>query len=33
MMGLTPEYVSMLRGRARRAGSAGLVSVRGRPAS
>jgi Transposase DDE domain len=31
VMGLTPEYVSMLRGRARRAGSAGLVSVRGRP--
>jgi len=31
VMGLTPEYVSMLRGRARRQGSAGLVSVRGRP--
>jgi hypothetical protein len=30
-MGLTPEYVSMLRGRARRRGSAGLVSLRGRP--
>jgi hypothetical protein len=31
VMGLTPEYVSMLRGRARCRGSAGLVSVRGRP--
>jgi transposase len=30
--GLTPEYVSMLRGRARREGSAGLVRPRGRPA-
>ncbi|MGH3802752.1 MAG: hypothetical protein ACRDTD_22030, partial [Pseudonocardiaceae bacterium] len=32
VMGLTPEYVSELRGRARREGSAGLVSTRGRPA-
>ncbi|MGH4020361.1 MAG: hypothetical protein ACRDT0_14230 [Pseudonocardiaceae bacterium] len=32
VMGLTPEYVSMLRGRARRRGSAGLVRARGRPA-
>ena len=31
VMDLTPEYVSMLRGRARRHGSAGLVSGRGRP--
>ena len=30
VVGLTPEYVSMLRGRARREGSAGLVRVRGR---
>ena len=30
VMGLTPEYVSMLRGRARREGSAGLVRMRGR---
>jgi hypothetical protein len=30
VMGLTPEYVSMLRGRARREGSAGLVRARGR---
>src|SRR5262249_35628258 len=30
VMGLTPEYVSTLRGRARREGSAGLVRVRGR---
>lgn len=29
--GLTPEYVSMLRGRARRQGSSGLVKRRGRP--
>src|SRR6266508_2678561 len=32
VMGLTPEYVSTLRGRARREGSAGLVRARGRPA-
>ncbi|MBA2471268.1 MAG: transposase [Pseudonocardiales bacterium] len=31
VMGLTPEYVSELRGRARREGSAGLVQTRGRP--
>lgn len=31
VFGLTPEYVSMLRGRARREGSAGLVKRRGRP--
>ena len=30
-MGLTPEYVSELRGNARRHGSAGLVQRRGRP--
>src|SRR5262249_28935141 len=30
VLGLTPEYVSMLRGRARREGSAGLVRIRGR---
>jgi transposase len=30
VMGLTPEYTSMLRGRARKEGSAGLVRVRGR---
>src|SRR5258707_5438303 len=29
-IGLTPEYVSMLRGRAHREGSTGLVRVRGR---
>ena len=32
VMELTPEYVSTLRGRARREGSAGLVRPRGRPA-
>src|SRR6266540_827348 len=32
VVGLTPEYVSMLRGHARRHGSAGLVQRRGRPA-
>ncbi len=32
VMGLSPEYVSTLRGRARREGSAGLVRPRGRPA-
>ena len=32
VMGLSPEYVSTLRGRARREGSAGLVRARGRPA-
>jgi hypothetical protein len=32
LMGLTPVYVSMLRGRARDEGSAGLVRDRGRPA-
>ena len=32
VMGLTPVYVSMLRGRARHEGSAGLVRDRGRPA-
>ncbi|HET6949043.1 MAG TPA: hypothetical protein VFI47_01615 [Acidimicrobiales bacterium] len=32
VMGLTPEYVSELRGQARREGSAGLVRRRGRPA-
>ena len=31
VMGLTPVYVSMLRGRARKDGSAGLVRDRGRP--
>lgn len=31
VFGLTPEYVSMLRGRARRQGSSGLVKRRGRP--
>ena len=31
VFGLTPTYVSMLRGRARSAGSAGLVRRRGRP--
>ena len=31
VMGLTPEYVSELRGQARREGSAGLVRTRGRP--
>ena len=31
--GLTPQYVSMLRGRARDRGSAGLVRPRGRPSS
>lgn len=31
MFGLTATYVSMLRGRARAAGSAGLVRRRGRP--
>jgi hypothetical protein len=31
VFGLTPTYVSMLRGRARRDGSAGLVRRRGRP--
>ncbi len=31
VFGLTPTYVSMLRGRAARAGSAGLVRRRGRP--
>ena len=31
LFGLTPEYVSMLRGRARAHGSAGLVRRRGRP--
>src|SRR6266508_2462215 len=32
VVGLTPEYVSMLRGHARRHGSAGLMQRRGRPA-
>ncbi|MHB8184683.1 MAG: hypothetical protein ACYDDU_01105 [Dermatophilaceae bacterium] len=31
VFGLTATYVSMLRGRARREGSAGLVARRGRP--
>jgi transposase len=31
LFGLTPEYVSELRGRARKEGSAGLVKVMGRP--
>lgn len=31
VFGLTPEYVSELRGNARRHGSAGLVQRRGRP--